>query len=94
MPTQNVNLSEQQSEFIQRCVKGGDFRNASEVVRAGLRLLALQSAQDKIKLKHVRSLVKEGFDSLDRGEFETVDQASIPTFLDSVQATRHRKKTA
>src|SRR6185437_13748151 len=51
MPTRNVNLSEQQAKFIRKSVDQGRFRNSSEVVRAGLRLLEQQELQEKLKLK-------------------------------------------
>ena len=42
MPTQNVNLQDHQADFIRERVRMGRFQNASEVVRAGLRLLEQQ----------------------------------------------------
>ncbi len=39
MPTRNVVLTDQQDELVDRLVASGRFQNASEALRAGLRLL-------------------------------------------------------
>ena len=39
MPTRNVVLTDHQSELIDRLVASGRYQNASEAMRAGLRLL-------------------------------------------------------
>ncbi len=45
MPTQNVNLADHHANFIRSSVDSGRYRNASEVVRAGLRLLEDHEAE-------------------------------------------------
>ena len=45
MPTRNVVLTESQSELVDRLVASGRYQNASEALRAGLRLLAREEAQ-------------------------------------------------
>ena len=47
MPTQNVNLPDFQAKFIQKRIKAGRYKNASEVVRAGLRLLEQHEAEKR-----------------------------------------------
>ncbi|CAN7168495.1 type II toxin-antitoxin system ParD family antitoxin [Pararhizobium sp. LjRoot255] len=49
--------------FIEEQVKSGRFNNASEVVRAGLRLLE----RDEAKLTELRRLIKEGDDDIAAG---------------------------
>ena len=39
MPTRNVVLSEPQADLVRELVDSGRYQNASEVIRAGLRLL-------------------------------------------------------
>jgi len=39
MPTRNVVLTDHQAALIERLVESGRYQNASEVLRAGLRLL-------------------------------------------------------
>ena len=38
MPTRNVVLTGRQAEFVERLVSTGRYQNASEVLRAGIRL--------------------------------------------------------
>ncbi|MBW9066068.1 type II toxin-antitoxin system ParD family antitoxin [Rhizobium herbae] len=49
--------------FIEEQVRSGRFNNASEVVRAGLRLLE----RDEAKLAELRRLIKEGEDDIAAG---------------------------
>lgn len=87
MPTQNVNLPQHQADFIRQRVTGGRYKNASEVVRAGLRLLEQQEAEDELRLAALRHLAKEGFDAIDRGEFETITPDTLDDFMQSVSAS-------
>lgn len=83
MPTRNVNLTDHWDRFVERRVKSGQFSNASEVVREGLRLLEQRQREDEAKLRWLRGAAKEGFDELDRGEglqFESVEE--LGTYLD------------
>jgi antitoxin ParD1/3/4 len=76
MPTRNVNLTDHMDQFIEAGISTGQFSDASEVVREGLRLLEQRDLQNKAKLEWLRSAAKEGFDSIDRGEgieFESID---------------------
>ncbi|MDA7980182.1 MAG: type II toxin-antitoxin system ParD family antitoxin [Pirellulales bacterium] len=68
MPTRNVNLTGHFDEFIEQLVESGHYKNASEVMRAGLRLLEQQSREESEKLKVLRSLAGSGFDELDQGQ--------------------------
>lgn len=44
MVTRNVVLTDAQSELLERLVESGRYQNASEVLRAGLRLLENEEA--------------------------------------------------
>jgi antitoxin ParD1/3/4 len=68
MPIQNVEVTDHQVRFVQEQVGTGRYENASEVLRAGLRLLEQQSQSESQKLELLRHLVAEGFRSLDQGE--------------------------
>jgi antitoxin ParD1/3/4 len=48
----------------------GRYQNASEVLRAGLRLVEQREAEDAGKLKALRAAARVGVGALDRGEFK------------------------
>ena len=68
MPTRNVNLTEHYDSFVQEQIASGRYKNASEVMRAGLRLLESQSTEEIERLQLLRSLSAEGFDAIDQGQ--------------------------
>ena len=68
MPTRNVHLTEHFDDFITMGIEGGRYSDASDAVRAGLRLLEQQEMEDRAKLEHLRAIAKDAFSSLDRGE--------------------------
>ena len=55
----SVSLGDHFESFIDKKVSSGRFQNASEVVRAGLRLLE----EEEAKLSALKKAVKEGMDS-------------------------------
>jgi antitoxin ParD1/3/4 len=67
MPTRNVNLTDHFDRFVAREVRTGRYRNASEVMRAGLRLLEQQTSEEQQKLSLLRSLASDAFQQLDQG---------------------------
>lgn len=62
MPT-SVALSPHFEHFIRQQVESGRFNNASEVVRAGLRLLEDQQKQASLKLDALRTAIATGLAS-------------------------------
>ncbi len=67
MPTRNVVLSEPQEGLVRELVESGRYQNASEVIRAGLRLLEDHEAA----LQDVRAGLLEGLAQAAEGR--TVD---------------------
>lgn len=67
MPTKNVNLTEHYARFVEELIARGQYKNASEVFRAGLRLLEQSETESREKLTLLRKLADEGFDELDQG---------------------------
>lgn len=94
MPTRNVNLSPQQAKFITRTVDRGHFRNASEVVRAGLRLLEQRQHEDQLKLAALRRIAKQAFDQIDRGDCEDLDADGLDVFMEKMDAKVRASKQA
>jgi len=85
MPTRNVNLTSYFNQFVDELITSGRFSNASEVMRAGLRLLEQQTHEDEEKLKVLRSLATEAFDELDRGEGTVIEsEQQLAEFIDRI----------
>ena len=97
MPTRNVNLTGRYDQFVVDQVTSGRFKNASEVMRAGLRLLEQQNREDEEKLALLRSLAAEGFDDLDQGRGTVIDgERELRTFIGQIgrRAAQKPKRTA
>jgi antitoxin ParD1/3/4 len=60
MPTRNVSLTTRLDEIIEQAVGSGEYENASEVVRAALRLFEAQQRLDAAKLEALRRSLDEG----------------------------------
>jgi antitoxin ParD1/3/4 len=71
MPT-SVALGEHFEDFVKRQLTDGRYNNASEVVRAGLRLLEDAEQERTIRLKALRASIKAGLDSGAGHEADTV----------------------
>ena len=63
MPTRNVNLTDELDSFILAKVESGRYENASEVVRAALRILEREEHHYEAKLAALRTAIDEGDDS-------------------------------
>ena len=66
--TRTVSFTREHESFVADCVGSGRYQSASEVVRAGLRLLQDQEAFREAELQRLRALIQVGADQLDRGE--------------------------
>ena len=82
MATKNISLTEHYSELVDSLVTSGKYKNASEVFRAGLRLLEQSSAADEQKLSLLRSLAQQGFDEIDQGRgIELTTEKSLKSHI-------------
>lgn len=88
MPTRNVNLTDHYDRFVEGLIGSGRYKNASEVMRAGLRLLEREARENEEKLAALRTLAAEGFGALDRGEGTTLD--SEPEVADFIKGIGER----
>lgn len=55
----SISLGNYFDQFVQNTVKQGRFKNVSEVIRAGLRLLE----EEENKITVLKSVIQEGIDS-------------------------------
>ena len=81
MPTRTINLTEHFDRFIESGVASGEFQTASEVVRAGLRLLERQQREERARLEALREAARLGFEQLDRGEGLVVPEHELGDFI-------------
>ena len=63
MPTRNVNLTAELDDFISDRVGTGLYANASEVMRAALRLLEREEREQEEKMRALRAAIKKGMAS-------------------------------
>lgn len=84
MPTRNVNLTDELSQFVDREVKAGRFQNASEVVRAGLRLYEQHQAKETARLQYLHARLDAAIAEASRGEGVVIDD--IDEFMDEIVA--------
>jgi len=68
MPTRNVSLTKELDQFIASKVEAGLYANASEVMRAALRLLEREEREYEEKLPALRAAIDEGLNSGDAEE--------------------------
>ena len=68
MATKNISLTDHYSELVDSLVTSGKYKNASEVVREGLRLLEQRTTEDERRIELLQQLAAEGFRQLDQGE--------------------------
>lgn len=69
MPTRNVVITDRQAAFIEQLVGSGEYQNASEVLREGLRLVEERRAEYSAKLEALRAAVQKGIDSIEAGRY-------------------------
>jgi antitoxin ParD1/3/4 len=63
MPTRNVNLTPELDSFIATKVEAGLYANASEVMRAALRVLERDEREHEEKMAALRSAIEKGISS-------------------------------
>ncbi len=88
MPTRNINLTDHLDDFIEGGFALGRYKNASEVVRDGLRLLEQRQAEDALRLERLKEPVRVGEAALQRGEFEDLGLDNLGSYLAALGATR------
>jgi len=63
MPTRNINLTPEMDRYVADRIESGQYANASEVLRAGLRELERSEREDELKLEALRAAVLAGEES-------------------------------
>jgi antitoxin ParD1/3/4 len=65
MRSRNITLTDHFEQFLEDQLRSGRFKDANEVLGAGLRLLEHQMQTDVQQLSRLKSLTEAGFRSLD-----------------------------
>ena len=73
MVTRNVVLTDAQDSLVQGLVARGRFQNASEALRAGLRLLE----EEEARIEALRDRLAEGLRQTDAGELAEGDAKAV-----------------
>ena len=84
MATRNVVLPDPLEQQIENLVSSGRYQNASEVIRAGLRLLLQSEAEDAARLEALKTAVARGVQELDDGHYDEVQGGELTQYLDSL----------
>ena len=69
MPTTSINLTDGLTDWIAQKVASGNYNNASEVIRDGLRTLRLQDEKNALELDLLRQKILTGLNQADHGEY-------------------------
>jgi antitoxin ParD1/3/4 len=68
----SITLTAEQESMVADLIATGSFQTANEVLQAALRLLETERESYQAWLAQTRELVKEGIESLERGEGKEV----------------------
>lgn len=74
MPTRNVVLTAQQSGLVERLVASGQYQNASEVLREGLRMLERRDRDDAARHEALLAAVALGVADIGAGRYRAFDE--------------------
>ena len=91
MSSLNIKLNETHDRFVEDRVASGEFRNASEVVSAGLQLLKARADREEAKIDRFRALVQVGLDDLEAGRH--TDVTDIGLWFDELEAKAKANRT-
>ena len=81
----SISLGNHFESFIEHTIKDGRFNNASEVVRAGLRLLEeVEEEEEENRAIALRNAIQEGIDSGIAKDFEP------KKFLESLKVRKNK----
>ncbi|WPL19044.1 Antitoxin ParD1 [Thiorhodovibrio winogradskyi] len=85
MPTRNVVLTDVQAKFVEQMVVSGQYQNASEVLREGLRLVQAREAEQTAKLAALREAVAVGIADIEAGRYtDFQDVTSLRAHIKSI----------
>jgi antitoxin ParD1/3/4 len=84
MPTRNVVLPTNLSQDIDNLIETGRYQNFSEVMRAGLRLLLQQEAEESAKIEALKRATSRGIMQLESGQYDEVSSEELHQYLEEL----------
>ncbi|MEY4564299.1 MAG: hypothetical protein RLZZ618_3576 [Pseudomonadota bacterium] len=85
MPTRNVVLTPHQASFVEQLVASGQYQNASEVLREGLRLVEQRQAEAHARLTALKQATTDGIADFEAGRFRSFEStAALDQHLSSL----------
>ena len=73
----NISLTPRLEKLVNQNVASGLYHSASEVIRAGLRLLIEQDEMKQQRLKELRHEITLGLDEANKGELKPLNMTAI-----------------
>ena len=76
MASRNISLTDHHDDLIEAKIQAGEYANASEVVREGLRLIQERDQELAARVDAIKSRVAVGLEQAARGDFieGTIDE--------------------
>nr|WP_297403858.1 type II toxin-antitoxin system ParD family antitoxin [uncultured Marinobacter sp.] len=95
MATRNIVLTDHQSQIVDHLVASGRYQNASEILRAGLRMVEEAESRYVTKMKDLREAIDAGQKDLEAGRTRTFTGDEFATYLSkrAEQAIRKKRDT-
>lgn len=95
MATRNIVLTDHQSQIVDHLVASGRYQNASEVLRAGLRMVEEAESRYVAKMNDLRAAIDAGQKDLGTGRTRTFTGDKFATYLSerAEQAIRKKRDT-
>jgi antitoxin ParD1/3/4 len=75
--TMNVSLTSELEQYVTRKVESGLYQSASEVIRAGLRLLKERDELQQARLNELRREISIGIDEADEGRTKPFTEETV-----------------
>ena len=95
MATRNIVLTDHQSQIVDHLIASGRYQNASEVLRAGLRMVEEAESRYVTKMNDLRAAIGAGQKDLETGRTKTFTGDEFATYLSerAEQAIRKKRDT-
>jgi antitoxin ParD1/3/4 len=92
MTTRNIVLTDHQSQVVDHLVASGRYQNASEVLRAGLRMVEEAESSYAAKMNDLKAAIDAGQEDLKAGRAKAFTGDEFATYLTQRAEQAIRKK--